>query len=65
MSCKVNKGKHVFYSTLAQPDIKLGPRQEYQVVSWHTCLACGERRAITIWGELLQKINGEWKEITP
>lgn len=63
MSCKINNGPHTFFHTPINNRLdppKLGARQEFEISTWHTCIACGERRAITIWGELLVKENDEW-----
>lgn len=64
-NCKVNKGKHTFSTLMPEPDTRIGPNKMFHVKLWHTCIACGERRGITAWGELIKKIKGEWQVVEP
>ena len=61
MSCKVNEGMHVFATTPAQEGAMIGNKTHFWVKSWHTCIACGERRALTEWGELIIKVGDDWE----
>lgn len=65
--CTVTGDKHIFTHTsnIGSEKNRVGDRQEFIVKTWLTCIACGERRAITGWGELIVKKNGSWTVLEP
>jgi len=56
--CLVNEtGTHTFAHTMS--------KEESTIDRYLTCIACGERRAIGVMGDLLVRKNEEWVKLEP
>lgn len=56
---KADNGLHTFHFSRVDPEL------EPILQTYLTCIACGERRAIGVLGDLLVRENKEWVKMEP